>query len=147
MNPIVDLSQVISATTYNAFKNDGFLYTGSLNFPTSITAGATSTVTSVITLGEAPQFSKFYAYFQEYLDATVGGSAEWYPASVGSQWNVGIHVSAPGGDVGWLNCAIYPVINGQKVTVTGIVFNPYSGTITLTALNVPFAFVEYTLAN
>jgi hypothetical protein len=143
----VDLSKVILATPYNAFKNDGDLYTGSINFPTSLTAGQLSVTTVPTTLGELPQFSKFYAYFQEFLDATVGNPQQWYPAGVGGQWGVGIHVSAPAPNVGWLNAAIYPVILGNTILVTAQVFNPYSNTVTLNALNVPFAFVEYTLAN
>jgi hypothetical protein len=143
----VDLSKVVLATSANSFKNDDQIYTGSINFPTSLLASQLSVTTVTVNLSEVPNFSKFYAYFKEYLDATVGGAAQWYPANVGGQWSVGIYVSAPSGYAGWINCAIYPVIEAGVIYVTAAVFNPYSVNITLTALNVPFAFVIYSLAN
>src|ERR1035437_2454712 len=111
---MIDLSKIIMDTSYNSFKNDGFLYPGSINFPTSLIAGQLSVTSVAVNLGETVQFSKFYAYFQEFLDATVGNSAQWYPCNVGGQFSVGIYVSAPSGDVGWINASIYPVIVGNQ---------------------------------
>lgn len=142
----VDLSQVQFASPYNSFKNDNVLYTGSVNFPTSLTAGQTYVNATTISLSEAPQFSKFYAYFQEYLDATVGNPAYWYPANVGGQYSVGVYVNDPLAEQSWLNGFIYPVIFSGEALVTVSVFNPYPVTVTLTALNVPYAFVTYSLA-
>ena len=143
----MNLDNVILATAYNSFKNDGFNYTGSISFPTSLTSNQLSITTTPVSLGELPQFSKFYAFFKEYLDATVGNAAEWYPCNVGGQFGVGIDVTAPGGEAGWIQASVYPVITGDTVLVTAAVFNPYNVTITLAALTVPFAFIEYTLAN
>jgi hypothetical protein len=144
---MINLDDVIFSSVNNSFKNDGDLYTGSINFPTSLTAGQLSITTTAVALGELPQFSKFYAYFQEFLDATIGNPAQWYPCNVGGQFSVGIDVTAPGPEAGWITAGIYPVILGDEVLVTAAVFNPYNVTVTLAALNVPFAFIEYTLAN
>lgn len=131
----------------NAFKNINS-YPGSINFPTSVTSGSTVTVTSVITLTDTPVFTNFFANFLQVTDAQFSvGSAQWYTSNESGGVDIAIHISAPAPDVGYTNAALYPVINGNTVTVTGTVFNPFAGTITLTPLTVPFVFVEYTLAN
>lgn len=142
-----DLSDLIFYSPDNAFKNVNS-YPGSITFPTSVLAGATATVTSVITLTDTPVFTNFFTNFLQITDAEFStGSAQWYTSNESGGDDIGIHVTAPAPDVGWLNASVYPVIDGNTVTVTGTVFNPFSGTVTLTALTVPFVFVEYTLAN
>lgn len=144
---MINLDNVIFSSENNSFKNDGDIYTGSISFPTSLTSGQLSVTTTAVNLGEVVQFSKFYAYFQEYLDATVGNLPQWYPANVGGQFSVGIYVNSPSPNAGWINCGIYPVIFGDQILVTAAVQNPYSNSISLNSLNVPFAFIEYTLAD
>lgn len=142
-----NLSDLIFYSSDNAFKNVNS-YSGSVTFPTSVLAGATATVTSVITLTDTPVFTNFFANFLQITDAEFStGSAQWYTSNESGGGDIGIHVSAPGPDVGWLDAFVYPVINGNTVTMTGSVFNPFSGTITLDLLTVPFVFVEFTLAN
>lgn len=147
-----DLTKVDYTSMANSFKNDNFIYTGTMTFPTSIASGSFVTVTQSFDIGESPQFSMLYAYFQEYLDTSeeyFGGVSfrpqEWYSISINSK--VGMLVTAPAPQAGPLDAIIYPVINGTTVTVTGLVNNPYSVGITLEALEVPWAFVIYTLAN
>lgn len=144
----IDLSKVQLATTYNSYKNDGFNYTGSINFPTSLLANQLSLTTTTVSLGEFPQFSKFFAFYNTANDAIAGRSnPQWYDANSSGQFQVGIHVSSPPAQVGWISCGIYPVILGQSILVTAAVQNPYSVNITLDPLNVPYSFIEYTLAN
>lgn len=150
---VKDLSKLILYTPDNAFKNVN-VYTGSINFPTSLSAGQTATVTSAITLTDSPVFTNWFAYFLEETEAIgiYGFSAgttpqRWYSGNVAGNFGIGIHVNSPAGNVGWINCGLYPIINGNVVTMTGVVFNGYSNSISLDALNVPFVFVEYTLAN
>lgn len=141
-----DISKLILYTPDNAYKNIS-VYSGTIHFPTSLSSGQQLTVTSTFTLGAAPSLSKLFAYFTEVADAIYSyRGSEWYPGEVAS-FNIGIYVSAPSGNVGWLNCGVYPVINGNTVTVTGAVANPYSNSITLNALSVPFVFIDYELAN
>lgn len=142
----VDLSKLILHTGYNAFKNDGLVYTGSIDFTTSLTSSQLWTSTTSFTISSFPQFTKFFAFFQEAVDATtLLGSAQWYPNNV-AVGSIAAHVTtAP--FVGYIGASIYPIINGNTVTVTAELQNPYASTVSLDALNVPFAFIEYTLAN
>jgi hypothetical protein len=143
----VDLSKVQFASTYNAFKNNNTLYTGSISFPTSLTSGQQSITTQAVPISVSPQFSKFYANFWEVVDRISStSSAQWYEAPI-SAYSVGIQVTAPAPNVGVINCGVYPVLIGNQMLVTAQVNNPYSNGITLGALTVPYAFIEYTLAN
>lgn len=143
----VDLSKLILYTPDNAFKNVN-KYSGSVVFPTSATAGQTVTVTTTVSLTDVPIYTDYFAQFVELEDAITGGSSKlWYSGNEAGNFGIGIHVSAPVGNVGWLGCGVYPVINGTTLTMTGTFINPYSNSITLDALTVPFVFVEYTLAS
>lgn len=141
-----DLTKLALYSNANAFKNDDMAYTGSITFPTSVAASTTAATTSSFTLGSSPQFTKFFANFQELTDAQLlGGAAQWYPANV-AYGNVGIYTpTSP--FAGWLGAYLYAVINGTTVTIRAEVHNPYSSTVTFNTLTVPFAFIEYTLAN
>lgn len=142
----MDITKLSLYTPDNAFKNVN-KYSGSVTFPTSVLSGATATVTSVQTLTTPPVFTAFFAQFLELSDA-IGPSSQgiqWYPANVASQ-DIAISVTAPAPDVGYVNCSVYPIINGSTLTVTGYFHNPYAATITLTALTVPFVFIDYALA-
>lgn len=143
----MDITKLTLYTPDNSFKNDN-KYSGSITFPTSLVSGATATVTSVFTMPTAPVFTAFFAQFLELSDAIGPGSqgVQWYPANIASQ-GVAIHVTAPAPDAGFVNCSVYPVINGTTLTVTGYFHNPYAATITLAALTVPFVFIDYSLAN
>lgn len=136
-----DLSKVQSTTTANSFKNDGLVYKGDIVFPTSIPGGSFSTSTVNFTVSVAPQFCVLYAYFQEFMDVGTANPAQWYQTSINTK--IGLTVSGKP----TLDAIIYPVINGTTITVTGLVNNPYSTSISLTQLTVPFAFVNYGLAN
>lgn len=141
------LSDLVFYSPDNAFKNVNS-YPGSITFPTSVTAGATATVTSVINLTDTPVFTNFFTNFLQITDAEFGtGSAQWYTSNESGGFDVAVQVTAPPIHVGYIGAAIYPVIDGNVVTVTGVIPNPYSDNLTLTALTVPFVFVEYTLAN
>lgn len=149
---MIDYSKLELYTPSNAFKNVN-KYSGSLSFPTSISSGATSTTTSVVSLSDTPIFSSFFANFLENNEAIslyVSGAGttpkRWYTSSTPGAFGVGIHVSAPAAQVGWIGGAIYPIINGSTATVTGTIVNPYSVNITIDAVVVSFVFVEYTLA-
>lgn len=142
----MDITKLTLYTPDNAFKNVN-KYSGSIIFPTSVLANAAITVTSSFTLTTAPVFTAFFAQFLELSDA-LGPSSQgiqWYSGNVASQ-DIGINVTAPGGDAGYINCSIYPIINGNTLTVTGYFHNPYAATITLAALTVPFVFMDYALA-
>lgn len=141
----VDLSKVVFYSGANAFKNDGTVYTGSLTFPTSLTSGQLGAVTTSFTLSSAPQFSKFFANFVETVDAMNSKPAQWYDEEL--CYSVGIYINSPSIYANWYAAFIYPIINGNTVTVRLEFQNPYGTSITLNPLTVPFAFVEYTLAN
>lgn len=150
--PTFDLNKAQFASTANSFKNDGQIYTGTIDFVTSIPASSFQTVSQTTTLSSSPVFSMLYGYYQEYIDTFqqyYSGSgynaAQWYDGNVDNK--VGFLVTAPLANAGPLEGLIYPVINGNQVTVTAIVNNPYGSTITLQALSIPWAFIEYTLTN
>lgn len=153
----IDLSKVQLASDYNAFKNDDVLYSGTYNFPTTLTPGFSYISPQTFNIGTVPQFMKFFAYFIHFADepfvlgppAGVPNPAylRWYESSA-AFYNIGLNVTGPSGNVGApLNAALWYTINGTNVTVQGWVFNPYSNNITVSAVNVPFVFVEYSLAN
>lgn len=148
-----DYSKLVLSSTTNAFKNVN-RYSGSLTFPTGLNAGQTVNVTSIIELTDNPVFTQFFANFLEtteaiglYVSAAGTTPTRWYSGNIPGLYGVGIHVNAPAGQVSWLSCSVYPVINGNTVVVTGTVINPYAVSITLDSLTVPWVFVEYTLAN
>lgn len=150
----VDLSKVISASTYNSYKNDGFVYTGSFTTPITLTAAQQYTATQSVTLATQPQFSKFFANFQEFADLfeqyhgnTDFNPAEWYPCNVGGYENVGLTVTAPMAQQGPIQASIYPVILAGTLLSMLYINNPYNVTITLTSISIPWAFVVYSLAN
>lgn len=149
---MIDLSKVVLATQYNSFKNNN-IYTGSINFPTSVAAGVTTQTTVTIALNETPNFSKFFGYFQEFTDTdqqyTVGSGyngAEWYPSNVGGQGDVGLLVITPLANAGPYGGFLYGVIQDNALVVTASITNIYSSTATYQALNVPFAFIDYSLS-
>lgn len=149
--PSYDLTKVQYSSEANSFKNDSTIYSGTLNFPTTCVPGV-NTVSSSVTLTSSPVFSVLYAFFQESMDtlqqSLVGSgynAAQWYLASV--DVGVGLTVTAPSAHAGVLSGQIYPQINGDTVTVVGLLNNPYDVNITLSALSVPWAFIEYTLLN
>ncbi len=141
----VDISKLILYSPDNAFKNVNS-YTGSLVMPTLVPAGGVVTVTSEITLSDVPIFTELFCYFVEATDALYGSTtAQWYSTNIAGNFGIGIHEIAPV-DV-WLNCAVYPVISGNTVTITGDVFNGGAGDATFVALTIPFIFIEYTTAS
>lgn len=143
----VNYDNVQFASSANAFKNDNTLYSNTFAFPTSLTSGQLYQGTQTTTLSVTPKFSKFYANFKEYLDASFGtGSAQWYDAQTASL-AIGLHISAPVGNVGWISGGLFPVLNGNQLIVTAYVANPYSNTVTIDALSVPYVFITYTLGN
>lgn len=151
----LDLTKLNLYTPDDAFKNVNS-YSGSLTFPTTLAAGTTSTPSLAIPLTVAPVFTVYFAQFLELTEATflynfAAGTTpqRWYSGNTASasSFNIGIHVNAPAGNVGWLGATMYPIINGTIVTMTGNVFNPYGNSITFDSLIVPFVFIEYTLAN
>lgn len=149
--PQYDLSKVQFSSEANSFKNDGDIYKGTINFVTSIPSGSFQTVSQTTDLAETPQFSILFGYYQEYTDAFQqynGGSyntAQWYDANVNNK--IGFIVTSPAPSAGPLDGLLYPVINGNQVTVVVIVNNPYGSTITLQAKSIPWAFVSYTMTN
>ena len=142
----VDLSELILYSPDNAFKNASS-YSGTIVFPTSLSTGQNWTGSFSVNLSVDPVYSMFYAYFQEFFDATLGNSAQWYPANVSGYFNIGIYVNSPTVNAGWISCGIYYILNGNTIKVVGNVQNPYSNSITLNALSVPCVFIDYTLAN
>lgn len=144
----IDYTKVDYHSDLAGFKNDGVLYTGTIDIPTSLTAGEKKIVSATpITIATSPEFCMFFAKFQDYTDLTFSGTgAQWYPGFVGATANVGCTVTAPVGSAGPLNISINPVINGTTVTVQVWVNNPYSNSITIAAQSIPWAFVEFSLA-
>ena len=147
----VDLDKAILVSSHNSFKNDSVVHTGSITFPSSLTAGQSSTTSVVVPLDVSPQFSEFFAYFTEALDLTTYsngtyGNPQWYPTVVSASGGVGIWVTSPSGNAGVLTGLVLPVINGNQITVEAIVFNPYSNGVTLAPLTINFAFTQYSLA-
>lgn len=149
----VDLSKLTLYTPDNAFKNVN-RYTGSLTFPTSLTAGQTGTVSLTIPLTDTPVFTELFANFLElaeaislYVFAAGTTPKRWYSGNESGGFGIGLHISAPAPNVGWINGGISTSINGSNVTVTGTVINPYGVTITIDSVTVSFVFVEYTLAS
>lgn len=149
----VDLSKLIYESNYEAFKNDFNIYKGSISIATSLPIHANVTATSSLIIQESPQFSMFYAFFQEYFDTlqqvSVGSgfnAAQWYGVEVGAFYSVGT-VIPTGTHAGPLNAALYPIINGNTITVNLVQNNPYADAITLTAQTIQYAYIEYTLAN
>lgn len=147
-----DLSQLILYTPDNAYKNVN-VYPGSISFPTSLTAGQTATVTTTVNLEDNPVFIQFFGNFLEIVEAislygTGTGTTpkRWYSNNIGGSFGIGLHVTTSP-HTGWINGGIFPTINGNVATVSAIVINPYSSTVSLNAVTVNFSFVEYTLAN
>lgn len=150
----VDLSKVELATTYNSYKNDNAVYTGSFTTPTTLTSQQQYLATQSVTLATLPQFSKFYANFQEWADMFEQFSGnldfngpEWYPCNVGGYENIGLTVTAPVAQKSVIQASVYPVILAGTLIPTLYINNPYSVTITLTAVTIQWAFVVYSLAN
>lgn len=134
-------------SSYNTFKNDSAVYTGSIAIPTSVGANALAANTVTQTLSSPPEFMKFFANFTEVTDATngLGIGAQWYPANV-AVGSVAVHInSSP--FVGYIGAFLYPIIHNGTITVRVEIQNPYSSAITLDAQTIPFAFIEYTLAS
>lgn len=149
----VDLTKLTLYTPDNAFKNVN-KYSGSLTFPTSLTAGQTGTVSLTIPLTDTPVFTQLFANFLEVAEAislyAFGAGTtpkRWYSNNESGGFGIGLHVSAPAPNAGWINGNIAATINGANVTVTGTVVNPDAATITIDSLTVSFVFVEYTLAS
>lgn len=150
-SPSFDLSKVQFTSAANSFKNDGVIHKGTLTLSASIPGNSFLTSTQTFTLNNSPQFSMLYAFFQEFGDAEqqfIVGSGfngpEWYLTSVDTRIGVIVTTSPHQGAT---DALIYPVINGNQVTVTAIINNPYSTTISYTSVNIPYAFFCYTLTN
>lgn len=144
-NPQSD--KLILYSGFNSFKNSD-KYSGSISFPTSVAAGAVGTKTSVFALDDPPVYTEFFSYFKLVSDTIFStGNSNWYGEAVSGAANVGVHVSAPSANAGWIGASLYPVIDGTTVTITAEVVNPYGSTITIDALSVDFVFIDYTLAN
>jgi hypothetical protein len=151
-SPSFDLSKVQFTSAVNSFKNDGAVYTGSLTLSASIPSHSFLTASTTVTVDTPPQFSLLYGYFQDlddaiqqYIYGTGYETAHWYQAGVNNRFSV--MVTSPAPNVGPLDGLLYPVINGNQVTITALVNNPYASTITYTALTIPFAFINYSLTN
>jgi len=137
----MDLSKTILTSDTNAFKNVA-RYDGTIVFPTSLAADASTFVTVTIPMEDLPKFSNFSAYFLETSDANYGiGSAQWYNNSIARN-GVAIENLTFGGFDG---ASVYPVLEGSNVVVTGFFQNAYGVDITMAPLSVPFSFVEYTV--
>lgn len=148
----VDLDKVVFASSYNAFKNNGTVYTGTIVTPGSLTGGQLYTGTSTFSIVESPVFSAFYGYYTELLDlsvVTIGtySNQQWYPIDVGAFSGAGVWITAPAPQIGVLGCTLYPTISGSVVTVNLIIRNPYGIGVTLAATSYPYAFTIFTLAN
>lgn len=150
--PAFDLRKVQFASQANAFKNDGFIYGGSIDTTTSIASGSFHVSSQSFDLPTQPVFSQLYGYFQEYVDTfqqyyTGSGyqTEQWWNASVNNK--IGFVVTAPGPQAGPLDGIIYPVINGNTITVNVLINNPYAATITITAQTIEYAFITYTMTN
>jgi hypothetical protein len=131
------------------FKNDGNIYTGSIDIPTSLASGEKRVVTSApLTIAAQPEFCLFFAKFTEYYDVlyATGVGAQWYPLNVGAQFAAGLSVTAPAGSAGPLNYGINPLLNGTSVSVQLTIINPYSNAITIAPQTINWAFVGYSLA-
>jgi len=147
-----DLSKLELYSGANSFKNNSRLYSGTINLPTSIPSGSFSQSLSSVTLDAPPQFSMFYAQFQEVFDAIeqyFGGpiynGVQWYQASVNVR--VGVTVTAPAPQAGIIEGLIYPVINGVNVSIIALINNPYATAITLAPQSIPWRFASYTMTN
>lgn len=140
-----DLTKLIFTSEANAYKNVAS-YSGTITFPTSLTANQTSTNSVTFSLAEAPTFLKLYAKFTEYVDRLSGVSPQWYAAAAAGYYTVGINITT-GVHAGVISCGLTVFVSGTTVTVQGILNNPYSDPITLESLAVPFVLVDYSLAN
>lgn len=148
----VDLDKVDFASPYNAYKNDGEVYTGTIAFPLSLTANQNGIVNVTIPFQEPPTFSEFYAFFTEELDLTLFpngtyGNPQWYSIDFSAGGGLGVWVTAPTIHQGVVHGYILPIISGNTITVQAFLPNTYSSTTTFAPLVVPFAFVSYSLAN
>lgn len=143
----IDLSKLVTISSRNSFKNVN-VYTGSLTLPTSIPPdSATPTQTSTtITLTDTPVFLSFFAFYNDLYNATVSiNNPQWYGAAASGQANVAYPATNDPIN-GNIACFFYPVINGNVVTVVARGLNQTDTTYNAN-ISVPFAFVEYTLAN
>jgi len=134
----IDYSKLNFLSSLNTFKNTG-VFSTSLTTPSSLGAGATSTVTSTVTLTENQVFALARAQYTEFAKT---GAAKWqlmptFDATVQC-------TTAP--FVGPLNYAIFYTINGTTVTFTGFIQNPYGSPISLTQVTIPISYVTYTIA-
>jgi hypothetical protein len=148
--PPLDLSKVQYTSLANSFKNDR-VYTGTLTISAAIPAGSFLTASSTTTLSVLPQFSMLYANFQEYMDAfqqfnfgSGYNTAQWYQAGINNRLGV-VVTTAP--FQGVIDGMIYSVINGNQVTVTAIINNPYGSTINYNALSIPWCLFCYSTAS
>jgi hypothetical protein len=143
----IDLSKLVTITSYNSFKNVN-VYTGSLTLPTSIppdSAIPTQTSTT-ITLTDIPVFLSFFAFYNDSYNATVSiNDPQWYNAAASGDANVAYPATNDPVN-GNISCFFYPVIDGNIVTIVARGLNQTATTYHAN-ISVPFAFVEYTLAN
>lgn len=130
-----DLRQMKFSSAANSFKNTG-VYTTSLTMSGTIGAGATKTVTTTVTLEEDQVFAYALARYNEV--AKNSGNA-WQKIPT-------FDASVPSTPIGFLKSAIYFTINGNNITFTAFMFNPYGSTETLTSTTFNIRYVAYTLA-
>lgn len=133
----VDLTKTQFSSTTNSFKNTG-VFSTSLTTASSLGAGATDTVTSVITLNETQAFAFASA---QYIEFTKGGSASW---QVVPTFDVTVQcTTAP--FTGPLTYALFFTINGNTLTFTAFTQNPYGSPISITPITIPIKYVTYTV--
>lgn len=134
----VDYSKLNFYSVANTFKNTG-VFSTSLTTPSSLGAGATSTVTSVVTLTENQVFALARAQYTEYSKT---GAVKWQlmPTFDATVQCTTFPFEGP------INYALFYTINGTTVTFTGFVQNPYGVPINLTQITIPISYVTYTIA-
>jgi len=131
---MVDYSKLNFTSQLNTFKNTG-VYSSSITLSGNLGAGATATFTSTITLAENQVFVFAKA---QYVEFTKGGAPTWQMLPTFDAYVV----TTP---IGFINTALYATVNGNIVTFTAFMRNPYGTTETIANTTIPITYVTYTV--
>lgn len=131
----IDLRQTLFTTSANSFKNTG-VYDTSVSASGTVAAGATANFSTTITLTENQVFCYAIGQYQDFvrLDGNKWRQIPTFDLYI---------ATTPTGNLNWY---LFYRINGNQVTFTLGVFNPYGGTETISATTINIKYVTYTLA-
>lgn len=136
----VDVTKLIFSSSNNTFKNTG-VYDTSIILSGTIAPSATATFTKVITLTDNQDFvfaKAKYREFTKYINGFTSQVWQKFPTH---------YAYIPTTPTGNLGADLRVSVNGNIVTFTAVIFNPYVGTETITTETISIRYTTYTLTN